>query len=110
WMPAWSPDDREILFVSADAGERSRRDAMPGLYVVSLDGRDRHIPTDARSDSVPSAAAWSPDGTRLAVGAQGALYAGRAQAFEDVDVFPFKPNWVSPSEILYTASGRIWHR
>ena len=36
WMPAWSASDGEVLFVSADAAERSALEASPGLYAVSL--------------------------------------------------------------------------
>ncbi len=45
WMPAWSPNDQEITFVSADAGERSRRGAIrrPACGPSAPDGRERHI-------------------------------------------------------------------
>src|SRR5580765_2382543 len=45
WMPAWSPNDREITFISADAAAPPR-EAAPGLWAVNADGRERHIPTD----------------------------------------------------------------
>ena len=38
----WSPNDREITFVSADAAAPPR-EASPGLWAVDADGRERHL-------------------------------------------------------------------
>ena len=110
WMPTWSPDDQELMFVSGDAaGRPSRPDAQPGLYAVSGDGRERHIMTDVRNEGVPSAAAWDPSGNQLAYVAGGVLYAGR-EALARGDVLPFTPQWLSSNELLFTLNGRIWRQ
>ena len=115
-MPTWSPNDQEVTFVSADTAERAaRREASPGLWAVSGDGRERQIVTDVKNEGVPSAAAWDPTGTTLAYVAGGALRVidGRSTvqlAAAAQDVFPFKPQWLGSGEIFYTASGRIWRQ
>ena len=111
WAPVWSPNDQEVMFVSGDAAERSaRREASPGLYAVSADGHERHIVTDTKGEGIPTAAAWDPTGTRLAYVAGGAMYAGGGVALARGDIFPFKPQWLSSSELLYTVNGRIWRQ
>jgi Tol biopolymer transport system component/imidazolonepropionase-like amidohydrolase len=113
WMPSWAPNDQEILFVSGDAGVQNRREASPGLYAASLDGHERYIATDVKEEGVPSAAEWDPEGLRLAFVVGGTLHLLRGRL--DIiaasgDVFPFKPQWLSATEMLYTADGRIWRR
>jgi Tol biopolymer transport system component len=54
---SWSPDGRFVSF----AREKSEN-SLPSLWVVRADGSDAHRVTDG------FAAAWSPDGKRLAVG------------------------------------------
>jgi Tol biopolymer transport system component len=115
WMPTWSPNDQELTFVSDDVARRGSRDAAPGLWAITADGQERHIPTDATRDGVPVASAWDPTGTRLAYAAGNALYLdderGHVQLAGPIqDVFPFKPQWLGPAELLYTASGRIWRQ
>jgi Tol biopolymer transport system component/imidazolonepropionase-like amidohydrolase len=111
WMPTWSPNDQEVTFVSADAGERTRRDARPGLYAVAADGGERYIATDVSNEGTPSAAAWDPEGTSLAYVTASGLHLARGTTSVTIgsgDVFPFKPQWLSRYELLYTANGRIW--
>ena len=112
WMPTWSPNDQEVTFVSNDAGARSGRDARPGLYAVSAEGRERSIATGRENESITSAA-WDPAGEKLAYVANGELKLTGERgsvtlAGELQDVFPFKPQWVGANELLYTAGGRIW--
>ena len=103
YMPAWSPDGREIAFAS------DRRD-QPGVYAVT--------PDEARSERLlePVAGArspsWSPDGRVVAsIGTGARLLAGRSDiADPSEDVFPFRPQWISPAELLYTADGKIKRR
>jgi Tol biopolymer transport system component len=108
WMPAWSPNDEEVTFVSSDAAERSaRRDPSPGLWAVSTGGRERRIVTNVKDEGVPSAATWDPEGRTLAYVAGNRLYAG-PRLVPTIDVFPFKPQWLSSNEVMYTANGHIW--
>jgi len=113
WMPTWSPNDQEVTFISADAGHRgARQDASPGLWAVSLDGRERPIVTDVKDEGMPSAAAWDPAGATLVYVAGGALRMSRGRSVQLApalqDVFPFKPQWLGSGEVLYTANGHIW--
>lgn len=61
--PKWSPDGRQVAFLSNRRDDRRRRTAQT-LHVVPANGGDvRTIaPDDARFGSF----SWSPDGTRLA--------------------------------------------
>ena len=93
YMPAWSPDGRELAFAS------DRRD-RPGVYAVTVDAahseRLVEAVTGARGPS------WSPDGRAVASVAAGArlMAAGKDIADASEDVFPFRPQWATPSEIL----------
>jgi Tol biopolymer transport system component/imidazolonepropionase-like amidohydrolase len=105
-MPAWSPDGREIAFVSDRRDER-------GIYASAVDsGAERLLRADARAVAAP---AWSPDGKTVAYGAvEGAvsrLVVGEANIADATeDVFPFRAQWLSSSELLYTADGAIKRR
>ena len=55
--PAWSPDGRQIAFLSGFAGERE-------IYVMNADGSDVTLLTD--NFSYASDLAWSPDGRQIA--------------------------------------------
>lgn len=57
-VPAWSPVSDEIAYVSLI-------DTKPYVHVVSPDGRPRRSPLSIEAVSLPTALAWSPDGTRL---------------------------------------------
>jgi len=114
WMPAWSPNDRQITFASGDEGVPK---PAPGLWTVDGSGRERLL----RPSFSAAAPAWSPDGTQLAyttgestleVSTQlmRMLPSGVASIARDEDVFPFRPQWLSETEILYTADGRIRRR
>jgi Tol biopolymer transport system component len=62
--PAWSPDDRQIAFLSS-------RDAALGefsLYVVDADGSNlQRIGSAGASHTPGSSFAWSPDGRSFAI-------------------------------------------
>ena len=107
YAPAWSPDGRQIAYVSDREGER-------GIYTVPAGdtGSERAVRTLAGALSGPS---WRPDGRIIAfnaiVGAKSSLIVDAhdvADAGEDV--FPFRSQWISPSELLYTADGKIKRR
>ena len=114
WMPTWSSNDQEITFVSSDAGERaSGREGSPGLWAVNAEGRERLVKW-APPTTMPMAAAWNPAADVLAYVAGGTLFIPNRLGDHPItagqDVFPFKPQWLSANEILYTANGHIWRR
>ena len=113
WMPAWSPNDREITVVSQDRIGRNgepipERERHPGLWGISPDG-DRLI-VDATNGPLPTGAAWSRDGTQIAYTEGSALHLGETRISSTEDVFPFKPQWISDTDVLYTADGHIKRR
>jgi Tol biopolymer transport system component/imidazolonepropionase-like amidohydrolase len=122
FFPSWSPDGREIAFVST-------RTSSPGIYAATLDGHERLVAASAGTIGTPS---WSPDGkvlfsvipqtalppTTSAGAASGAplaseephlLFDGRLIATGE-DYFPFRAQWLSSDEFLYTADGQIKRR
>ena len=126
WMPDWSRDDDEIAVVS---GDRFRSDGQPvadplrqpGVWAIGANGRERLVVANTRS-AVAVAAGWAPNGRTLAIAtASGGLIvtgSRRLQPGEDAapsgapgsrseDVFPFRPQWISANEFVYTADGHI---
>jgi Tol biopolymer transport system component len=110
FFPSWSPDGREIAFVSA-------RTPSPGVYATTLDRQERLMQAVEGNASVP---AWTPDGKQLLfsilpaggfnpVGST-SLMLGSKQIASGEDYFPFRPQWLSPDEFLYTADGKIKRR
>lgn len=105
-MPAWSPDGREIAFVSDRSEGR-------GVYARQVDtGTERQLAADAAVLYSPS---WAPDGRAIAYvavdGATARLMVGGANiADAGEDIFPFRPQWVSGAELLYTADGVVKRR
>jgi len=68
-LPAWSPDGRQIAFVSKRSGEGDRTDNWDVYVVDAGGGEPRRLTTYAGDDNDPewgSALAWSPDGTQIA--------------------------------------------
>ena len=68
-MPAWSPNDDEIAFVSQDrerSGPADVRDSVPGLVGGERRRGASALVFDAKRHGMPAGAAWNPDGTRLA--------------------------------------------
>ncbi len=111
-MPAWSPDDEEITVVSSDrtTGEGepvAEADRRPGLWALR-GGRER--PLAQTRGAAPAAAAWNTDGTQLAITTSDGRLLVNGEPVGDEDVFPFRPQWLSRQEFLYTADGRIRRR
>ena len=63
--PAWSPDSKQIAFVSYHRGEDRK-----GLYIMDADGRQLRRVNDQKVQAVngifQSECAWSPDGKQIA--------------------------------------------
>src|ERR1700687_1440217 len=101
--PAWSPDGTEIAFVNGNTAGNT-------IDVINSAGERRTVvPADplARLNS-PS---WSPDGSLIAYtyfkDNKSQLKIMGKQFVPFNDVFPFPAQWLSGSELLYTADGRI---
>jgi Tol biopolymer transport system component/imidazolonepropionase-like amidohydrolase len=108
--PSWRSGSREIAFVS------DRRE-KPGVYAIDAAASGSHAVERLVTASEGAAAgpAFAPDGSSIAFttlgGGRARLMIGaRNIADADEDVFPFRPQWVSPTEVLYTADGRIKRR
>jgi dipeptidyl aminopeptidase/acylaminoacyl peptidase len=61
--PAWSPDSRQLVFVSSRETDRDLT-LLSDLWVVSAEGGEARRLTQHTGEA--SAPAWSPDGTRVA--------------------------------------------
>jgi Tol biopolymer transport system component/imidazolonepropionase-like amidohydrolase len=107
FMPSWSRDGREIAYAS------DRRE-KPGIYTIAADGSgtERQIGSARGALAGP---AVRPDGSLVAFnaidGGESRLLVGdRNIADADEDVFPFRPQWISNDDLLYTADGKIKRR
>jgi Tol biopolymer transport system component/cytosine/adenosine deaminase-related metal-dependent hydrolase len=109
--PTWSPDGQELAFVSGTGSTGTTIQGIRG-------GAVRTIASVATGFTRLNSPSWSPDGTKLAYVQFGSnrsqlvvespgsgAPAARIGTFDDV--FPFYPVWLSDSEVLYTADGRI---
>jgi Tol biopolymer transport system component/imidazolonepropionase-like amidohydrolase len=104
-LPTWSPDDREIAFVSA-------RPKQAGVWAINVaDGAERLVATVSGRVGPPS---WTPDRQQVLYGvvADGLsrLDLSGKPAVTGEDVFPFRPDWISPTEFVYAADGKIKKR
>ena len=108
YSPSYSPDGKMISYVS-DRGPK------PSVYVRSADGVEKEIAVGLITTASPS---WSPDGKQIIYyssnNVETRLYqvevaSGKISDFTDPkeDAFPFRVNWLSQTEVLYTADGQI---
>ncbi len=98
WTPRWSPDGNWIAYVSSRSGERNNDD----IWVVSVDGRmQRQLTTGLM---VNTDAAWSPDGSAIALVANTVTEHWYG---DDADCWrvPFAPG---PMERLTPGGGLSW--
>ncbi|MBI1874101.1 MAG: PD40 domain-containing protein [Acidobacteria bacterium] len=114
FAPCWSPDGRTIAFVS------DRRDSA-GVWLISADAKPTEHLLHAATGAV-SGVSWNADGsrvsyvvqsgnqTKLMVGPSTSPGAGAIAIAQDEDVFPFRAQWLSSDELLYTADGKIKRR
>ena len=105
YMPTWSPDDAELAFIST-------RDGGQAVWAASMvTGAERRLsPADARADA-PS---WGP-GNRVIYhvtgpGQTSALHIDGAPVTGEENAFPFRAAWISPTDFVYVADGRIRRR
>jgi Tol biopolymer transport system component len=111
YEPAWSPDGREIAFVRG-VGIMGKT-----IEAVTAEGHCRTIVTIGTEQGRIEAPSWSPDGKTLSWTAFtgegpflvfGHLMVNGTETGSHDDVFPFPAAWLSPSEFLYAANGRIY--
>jgi Tol biopolymer transport system component/imidazolonepropionase-like amidohydrolase len=121
FQPSWRGDSSEIAFVS------DRRE-KPGVYArTAVAGSKASERLLAAANGAVAGPAFAPDGSSVAfsviAGSRARLLicdvssgsesartdpcADRNIADPDEDVFPFRPQWVSGRELLYTADGKI---
>ena len=104
-MPAWSADDKEIIFTSS-------RDTYKTLWAVNVATKAEHKIADSEGNI--AAASVDPDGQlvyQASFGNDSQLYIQRQDDHQgDEVVFPFRPSWISKNEFFYTADGKIKRR
>lgn len=102
YTPVYSPVNARIAYAS-DRGGSFTIDASTGTEA-------QHLP----AEGVTSAPSWSPDGSALIynviAGNQSRLVIDGRTITENEDVFPFRAQWASPGEVIYTADGKIKKR
>lgn len=104
FMPTWSPDDREIAFISTRAGGQS-------IWAVTLStGAERRVSGEGVRADAPS---WGPGGqivyhSTAGNGSQLEIE-GRALTVDE-NAFPFRASWAGSNEIVYVSDGKIRRR
>ncbi|MEO7133576.1 MAG: hypothetical protein ABI024_05080, partial [Vicinamibacterales bacterium] len=105
YAPAYSPISSAIAFVTERADRR-------GVWTIdSATGAEASFASASGALSAPS---WSGDGAKvvynlIAADRSDLVVDGKAITASE-DVFPFRAQWTSPSELLYTADGKIKKR
>ncbi|MFQ5704438.1 MAG: DPP IV N-terminal domain-containing protein [Gemmatimonadales bacterium] len=114
FAPAFSPDDSRIAFVSSP----SRRAARSRIWIRNEDGSKRLVVEVPGRGAGP---AWSPDGSKISFNAIAngmsrlllADVSGNGKVEPKLiskareDVFPFRTSWISATEFIYTADGKV---
>jgi Tol biopolymer transport system component len=111
WMPCWSPNDRDVTFVSSDSRAVDDPNVpVPGLYAVDQAGRERLVMPKPKDRPLPFAPACGRVNPDLAYASPDGLHIGQQPVSKREDVFPFRPQWLSRVDLLYTADGHIKRR
>ena len=102
YAPAYSPVGATIAFVS------DREDRRGVWAIDAATAAERSIAPAAGAVSAPS---WNPDGSKviynvIANNRSNLVLDGR-EITSDEDVFPFRAQWISATEVLYSADGKI---
>ena len=105
FAPAYSPTNSTIAFVS-------EREDRRGVWTVNAsNGTEASLAPAAGAVSAPS---WNRDGTKVVynviAGNRSELMLDGRDITGDEDVFPFRAQWTSATELIYTADGRIKKR
>ncbi len=105
FAPAYSPVNSTIAFVS-------EREDRRGIWTVNAaNGSEASLAPAAGAVSAPS---WSRDGSKVVynviAGNRSELMLDGGDITGDEDVFPFRAQWASPTEVIYTADGKIKKR
>jgi Tol biopolymer transport system component/imidazolonepropionase-like amidohydrolase len=105
YAPAYSPAGSTIAFVS------EREDRRGVWSVNAANGSEASLAPAAGAVSAPS---WNRDGSKVVynviAGNRSELMLDGTDITGDEDVFPFRAQWVSPTELIYTADGKIKRR
>jgi Tol biopolymer transport system component/imidazolonepropionase-like amidohydrolase len=108
----WSPDGTQIAYLSD-------RPKAAGIYVSDLNGQERQLapiklPMGGPSIAPAGVPTWTPDGKDVLFvkfeSAQATLMRGESVFLEGEDFHPFRMQWISEREYLYTADGKIKRR
>ena len=104
-MPAWSADDKEIVFISS-------RDNYKTAWAVNVATKAERKVASVEAGRI-DAASFGPGGQLVYESSNGndsqLNLDGKALTKNEV-VFPFRPSWVSSNEFFYTADGKIKRR
>jgi Tol biopolymer transport system component/imidazolonepropionase-like amidohydrolase len=106
-MPCWAASDREVIFEGKPTTDQSK----VGWWIAAPGGRERPASTASRQPDAPVAVPACANGRAHALGAVIASNGTATTApGTGEDMFPFLPQWISPTELLYTADGHIKRR
>lgn len=105
FAPAYSPVDSTIAFVS------EREDRREVWSVNAATGAEASVAPAAGAVSAPS---WNRDGSRVIyhviAGNRSELMLDGREITADEDVFAFRAQWPSATDVIYTADGKIKKR
>ena len=112
WMPCFSPNNEDVLFVSSDnpTGAIPAPRAAPGLYAVDARGQERLVILAGKDVQLPFAPACGRSNAQLAYASIDGLHIGGQPVSRKEDVFPSRPQWLSRNDLLYVADGHVKRR